>query len=312
MAKEEQFRFLSANGETMIHAVKWIPEDGNYCAILQITHGMIEYIERYRPFAEYLAGQGILVVGHDHLGHGASVRSENEWGYFAKNPSDTLIEDMHKLRELVQKENSGVPYFMMGHSMGSYMLRKYLCIHNENLAGAIIMGTGCESDFMMKFGMFLCRTVAAVRGWNYRSKFIQSLSYGKPYKKYDVYGKDHTNSWLTKDVAHVDRYYADPRCTFLFTVNGYYGLMEAVYYDNQPEHIAKMPKDLPVFLVSGADDPVGNCGEGVKQVYHKMKDAGIEDITYKLYEDDRHEILNETDRDKVFADIYAWLNVHLA
>jgi ferredoxin-type protein NapH len=165
MAKEEQMTYLSANGTTKIHAVKWMPEDGKYKAILQITHGMIEYIERYHEFAEYLTERGFMVVGHDHLGHGASVKDETEWGYFAENPSDTLVADMHRLRMAVQGENPGVPYFMMGHSMGSYMLRKYLCLHGENLSGAIIMGTGCVPDGTTKFGMTLCRVMARFRGW---------------------------------------------------------------------------------------------------------------------------------------------------
>lgn len=312
MTKEEQMSFLSKDGKTTIHAVKWMPESGEYKAILQITHGMIEYIERYKPFAEYLNEQGFLVVGHDHLGHGASIRSEADWGYFAdKNPSDTLVEDMHQLRTIVQKENPGVPYFMMGHSMGSYMLRKYLSIHPEGVAGAVIMGTGSVPDGTMKLGLFLCKVIAAFRGPRYRSRFLQSLSYSKPYKRYDLYGKDYTNSWLSKNVESVKAYYADPRCTFLFTVNGYQGLMEAVLFDNQMENVGKVPKELPMFFVSGADDPVGDLGEGVKKVYDMYKDAGLTDITYKLYENDRHEILNETDRDQVASDIAAWLNVRV-
>lgn len=311
MAKEEQLCFLSKNGKTMIHGVKWVPETGEYRAILQITHGMVEYIERYRPFAEYLAERGFLVVGHDHLGHGESVNSEEEWGYFGENPSDTLVEDMHQLRTMIQKENPGVPYFMLAHSMGSYMLRKYLCIHNDNLAGAVIMGTGCVADGTMKLGMWLCKVMAAFRGWNYRSKFIRALSYGKSYRKFDSYGKDFSKSWLTKDVECVKKYFADPKCSFSFTVNAYYGLMEAVHFDNQMDNVKKMPKDLPLFLVSGDQDPVGDLGEGVKKVYHMYKEAGIEDLTYKLYENDRHEILNETDKEQVFSDIYAWMNVRL-
>lgn len=311
MAKEEQMTYLSANGTTKIHAVKWMPEDGKYKAILQITHGMIEYIERYHEFAEYLTERGFMVVGHDHLGHGASVKDETEWGYFAENPSDTLVADMHRLRMAVQGENPGVPYFMMGHSMGSYMLRKYLCLHGENLSGAIIMGTGCVPDGTTKFGMTLCRVMARFRGWNYRSRLMQKLSYSKPYHKFDLYGKDYTNSWLTKDTEHVKKYYSDPRCTFVFTLNGYLGLMEAVYFDNQMENIKKVPKDLPVFMVSGADDPVGDLGEGVKKVYHMFKEAGVDDLTYRLYETDRHEILNEIDRDQVYADICAWMSVRL-
>lgn len=312
MTKEEQFSFLSADGKTKIHAVKWMPDNGGYKAILQITHGMIEYIERYKPFAEYLNEQGYLVVGHDHLGHGASIQAEDDWGFFAeKNPSDTVVADMHKLRETVQKENPGVPYFMMGHSMGSYMLRKYLCLHPEGVAGAVIMGTGSVPDGTMRLGIFLCKTLAKLRGSHYRSKFVQSLSYSKPYKRFDCYGKDYANSWLSKNVENVKAYYADPRCTFLFTVNGYQGLMEAVLFDNQIENVQKVPKDLPMFFVSGADDPVGDLGEGVKRVYALYRKAGLLDITYKLYENDRHEILNETDRDQVASDIAAWLNVRV-
>lgn len=310
MAKEEQMSFLSKDGKTTVHAVKWVSENGEYKAILQITHGMIEYIERYRPFAEYLNAQGYMVVGHDHIGHGASVTTEEDWGFFEeKNPSDTLVEDMHQLRTKVQGENPGVPYYMLGHSMGSYMLRKYLCIHNEGVSGAIIMGTGSMPDATMRLGLFFCKVISAFRGEHYRSRFLQSLSYSKPYKKFDLYGKDYANSWLSKNVENVKQYYADPRCTFLFTVNGYRGLMEAVLYDNQMEHVKRVPKDLPLFFVSGAEDPVGDLGEGVKRVYSLYKEAGLTDITYKLYENDRHEILNETDREQVYADIAAWLNI---
>lgn len=312
MTKEETFSFLSADGKTQVHAVRWVPEDGSYQAILQITHGMVEYIERYRRFAEFLNGQGFLVVGHDHIGHGESVASQEDWGYFAEpNPSDVLVADMHSLREITQKENPGVPYFMLGHSMGSYMLRKYLALHGKGLTGAIVMGTGCVPDKTTKLGMRVAKMLAKLYGWRHRSRLIQKLSYDKPYKKFDVAGKDESNSWLTKDTQIVKEYYANPKCTFVFTLNAYMGLFEAVLFGNQPENIAKVPKDLPLLFVSGADDPVGNLGKGVKMVYDKFQDAGMEDITWKLYENDRHEILNETDRETVYHDILSWLRVHL-
>lgn len=312
MAREEQFGFLSKDGRTTIHAVKWVPESGMYKAILQISHGMVEYIERYRSFAEYMTEQGYLVVGHDHLGHGASITSEEEWGFFQEeDPSGTLIEDMHQLRTMIQAENPGVPYFMAAHSMGSYLLRKYLTIYPEQVKGAVLIGTGCEPDGTMKFGLFVCKLLAKLRGNHHRSRFLQSASYSKPYKKFDVYGKDHAKSWLTKDVEIVKSYYADPRCSFVFTVNGYRGLMEAVLYDNQMENVKKTPRSLPLFFVSGEEDPVGNLGEGVKKVYSMYEEAGLTDITYKLYENDRHEILNETDKDQVYADIAAWLNIRV-
>ena len=313
MTKEETFSFVSQDGKTNIHAIRWIPQDGHIRAILQITHGMIEYIERYKPFAEFLTQQGFLVVGHDHLGHGESVASNADWGYMAEgSPSDMLIADMHKLRELTESAYPDVPYFMLGHSMGSYMLRKYLAFYGEGLTGAIIMGTGTVADGTTKLGMRIARMQARIFGWHHRGKFLQKLSYDAPYKRYDVTGKDKNNSWLTKDTAIVEKYYSDPRCTFVFTLNGYMGLFEAVLFSNQQENVEKVPKELPIFFVSGAEDPVGTLGKGVKLVYDKFEAAGMKDITWKLYENDRHEILNETDRDVVYSDILAWMNVHLA
>lgn len=312
MTKEEVFSFPSVDGRTTVHAVRWTPEDGKYRAVLQITHGMVEYIERYRAFAEFLNDNGFLVVGHDHIGHGESIVSKDEWGFFAEHPSDTVVADMHTLREITRKEHPGVPYFMLGHSMGSYMLRKYLAIHGEGLTGAIIMGTGCIPDNTTKLAMFIAKLQAAFFGWHHRSKLLQKLSYDKYYHQFDLTGKDASNSWLTKDEEIVKTYYADPKCTFVFTVNAYMGLFEAVLFDNQQENIEAVPKSLPLFFVSGAMDPVGGCGSGVKKVYNKFDTAGKEDITWKLYDNDRHEILNETDRDVVYHDILAWMNVHLA
>ena len=143
----ENFTFLSSDGETNIHAVRWIPDDGQYKAILQITHGMVEYKERYEPFAEFLTQNGFMVVAHDHLGHGESVISKDDWGYMAdENPSDTLVEDMHTLRRMVQSDNPDKDYFMLGHSMGSFLIRQYIELHGKGLSGVIIMGTGSQPE----------------------------------------------------------------------------------------------------------------------------------------------------------------------
>lgn len=311
MAREENFEFLSADGKTKVHAVKWTPESGEYRAILQITHGMIEFIERYREFAGFLTRHGYLVVGHDHIGHGESVADTADWGYFAEeHPSDVLVADMHRLRSMTAQENPGVPYFMLGHSMGSYMLRKYLSLHGEGLAGAVIMGTGNVPDQTTKLGMRVVKILAKFFGWHHRSNLVKRLSFGGPYKKFDMTGADLHNSWLTKDDKIVDFYYHEPKCSFTFTLNGYLGLFEAVLFDNQPENIARIPKNLPIFMVSGKDDPVGDLGEGVKRVYRQYQETGIRDVTCKLYENDRHEILNETDREIVYHDILQWMDAH--
>lgn len=304
------FTFLSADGKTQIHCVSWKPETEAIRGILQITHGMVEYIERYEPFAEYMSDKGYLVLGHDHLGHGESVNSPEDWGYFAEeNGSDILVEDMHTLRLTTQKQYPDIPYFMLGHSMGSFLLRKYLCKHNENLRGAIIMGTGNQPDNVLKAGKWLCKTMAKVRGWRYRSRMIQNMAFAGNDNKFR--GESLQNSWLTRDVEIVKAYSANPKCTFRFTLNGFYNLFDTILYDNQKEHLNKLPKKLPLFLVSGKEDPVGSFGKGVKAVYDTYEALGMQDITWKLYPEDRHEILNELDRETVFSDIYNWIEVRL-
>ena len=307
MAKKEIFTFLSSDKITHIHGVKWLPESGEYGAILQITHGMVEYVERYEEFASYMTERGYLVVGHDHLGHGESVKSREDWGYIAaKNGDQLMVEDMHKLRTMTEKENPGLPYFMLGHSMGSYLLRKYITQYGEGLSGALIVGTGCVADIVTGAGIALTKCMAKIKGWRYRSRLVEKLAFSGSYRRFSTNGKDLENNWLTKDLEIAAKYYKEPRCTFRFTLNGYAVLMKVVSYDNQPENMDKIPKDLPLILLSGADDPVGNMSRGVLLVEKKLKQAGIKDISCRLYDSDRHEILNETDRDVVYRDILKW------
>lgn len=309
MAKST-FNFLSADGKTQLHGVCWTPDTTEYRGILQITHGMVEYIERYQDFAEYLNAQGYLVVGHDHLGHGESVNTPEDWGFFTeKNGSDVLVEDMHTLRTMTQEKYPKLPYFMLGHSMGSFLLRKYICIHHHNLRGAIIMGTGYQPDGLLKFGKGLCKFLAKFHGWRYRSKFIQKLAFAGNDNKFR--GENLKNSWLTRDVEIVKAYSKSPKCTFQFTLNGFYNLFDTIWYDNQKEHVADTPKHLPLFFVSGQEDPVGGFGKGVKRVYYTYEAAGMQDITWKLYPKDRHEILNELDRQQVYEDLYHWMEVRV-
>ncbi|MBD5552037.1 MAG: alpha/beta hydrolase [Lachnospiraceae bacterium] len=307
MAKKEIFTFLSDDNKTEIHAVKWLPESGEYTAVVQIVHGMIEYVERYEEFASYMTERGYLVVGHDHLGHGDSVGSTEDWGYIAEENSDGhMIEDMHKLRLMTEKENPGMPYFMLGHSMGSYLLRKYITQYGDGLSGALIVGTGSVPDIATKAGMQIAKCMARFKGWRYRSKFVEKLFFSGAYNKFSMDGKDLENNWLTKDLDIAAKYYGEPKCSFRFTLNGYYTVMKVVCYDNQSKNTARIPKDLPIILLSGADDPVGNMSKGVLLVKKQLEEAGIKDLSCKLYENDRHEILNETDRGVVYRDILKW------
>lgn len=308
--KKSIFGFRSSDKKTQIHAVKWEPEQEEIQGILQISHGMVEYVERYEAFAEYLTDQGFLVVGNDHLGHGASVTSQELWGYFApENGSDLVVSDLHQLRTKIQEEYPKQPYFMLGHSMGSFLLRKYLSKYGDGLSGAVIMGTGTQNNITVKKGKALCKCIALFRGWNYRSQLVDKMVFAANNKRFA--GEDASGSWLTKDAEIVNAYMSDPRCTFQFTLNGFYNLFDTIHYINKPQNIRVIPKELPLLFVSGEDDPVGAYGAGVKKAYETYIHAGIKDIDIKLYPSDRHEILNELDRESVYRDIYGWLQNHL-
>lgn len=308
----EEFSFLSADGRTTIHAVRWSP-DGKPRFILQLVHGMVEFIDRYDDFARWLAERGVLAVGHDHLGHGDSVTGPEEWGYMGEaNQAGILIEDMHAVRTRIRKEYPDLPYFILGHSMGSYLLRRYLALHGEGLTGAVVMGTGDVAPAVASFGGRLCAVIGKARGWHRRSPMLAKLAMGGgAYKQFDATGREPERSWLTRDTEIVRRYYAEPRCTFLFTASGYKALMDAVAFDGKPANIARIPHGLPILLVSGGRDPVGDLGEGVKRVEKKMREAGLTDVTLKLWPDDRHEVLNELNRGEVYAQILSWMEAKL-
>lgn len=317
MAVKEVYSFSSADGVSTIHAVKWTPDNGEVKAVLQITHGMVEYIERYSDFAGYLTSKGFAVIGHDHIGHGDSVASEDEWGVMQCScPSDVMVEDIFSNYKLGKKEFPNVPYFILGHSMGSYMLRKFLCEKAEDIEGingAIISGTGTESNGAIKAGSMVVGLISAFKGRDYKSSMVAGLMYGAPYKGFDTDGTgDRTKSWLNRNVDAVNKYYSDPKCTYMFSVNGYKALLEATGYDNKMSNIAKMRKDMPVVFISGTDDPVGGLSEGVKAAKAKFDEAGINDVSINLFEGYRHEILNEIDNDKVYDFVYNWMEQKMA
>lgn len=302
--KKEHFTYHSNDHVTEIHAIRWIPE-GKVRAVLQISHGMVEFIDRYDEFAAYLAERGILVTGNDHLGHGKSVQSEEHYGYFAKEDGNkTLLKDIHRLRRITQQKYPEVPYFLLGHSMGSFLARQYLCVYGEGLAGAIIMGTGYQPRFVTQFGMLLTKTMARFLGWNYRSLLVDAMAFGGYNRKF---GKLSGKAWLSRNEENVNTYMKEKLCNFRFTLNGYYNLFYSIYTLSFENFLNGMPRDLPVLFVSGDDDPVGQFGRGVTKVYRQFLRMGITKVKCRLYPQDRHEILNEVDREDVYGDIYYWM-----
>ena len=302
---KKEFCYPSRDGVTQIHAVEWIPE-GEVKGVLQICHGMVEYINRYHDFAEYMCERGYYVTGHDHLGHGQSIRNEEDYGYFEeKKGNQFVIGDIQKLREMTIEKYPDVPYYMLGHSMGSFLLRQYLTMYGKGLSGAIIMGTGYKGSAVLNMGQLVCRVIAAFKGWRYRSRFVDKLSFGSYNKRFEP--GETSKDWITSDKDHRQKYVNDPLCSFMFTLGGYYQMFEGMKVLTRRESMERIPKDLPVLFVAGADDPVGAFGKGVEKVYKKYKTAGMQQVSMHLYEGDRHEILNETDREQVYEDLYQWI-----
>ena len=267
---------------------------------------MIEHIERYEPFALYLTQNGFAVVGHDHIGHGSSIRTRDDWGYFAdENAGEILIEDMHSLRQITQERYPGIPYFMMGHSMGSFLLRKYIVFHGD-IDGAIIMGSGYTKPRSSALGIQIAKGFAKVFGWRHRSKLVTYMAFRKNLN-YDTSGKNPARNWLSKDPESVRKYYSDPRCTYMFTLNGYKTLFETVSFVCHQENVDRVPKDLPVLIVSGDDDPVGEGGRGVRKLGSMFWKAGIQDLKVKIFEGYRHEILNEIGKEQVYVYLKDWM-----
>ncbi len=304
MTKDLWYR--SKNKRTDIHVKMWIP-DTEPRAIVQIVHGMIEHIQRYDEFAKYLISKGYLVVGHDHLGHGWSVNSTEEWGYFSDDPSRTLVQDIHQLRVNMKKRYPNLPYFILGFSMGSYLMRRYLADHGSGLSGVILMGTGHVSPALARFGIEFTKLYALIRGWKHRSLLVRGMMYNKSYSQYDMTNRNPERSWLSTDPQVLINALEDPACRFNFTLNGYLGLFETVAFACSMKNVRQIPRNLPVLIVSGEKDPVGGLGKGVIRFSRMCNKAGLKDKTLKLYGGDRHEILHERDKDVVFEDILNWM-----
>lgn len=307
--------FISADAKTPIHVRKWIPDEKPK-AVLQIIHGMVEFVGRYSAFASYLTDHGYVVVGHDLLGHGESALTPDDYGYFGDHGNETLIADIHELRNRTSKEYPDIPYFILGHSMGSCLLRQYITetdnddiSYSEGLAGAIVMGTCQPNALVLHAGRALASLFKAVRGPRYRSKLINSIAFSSYNKKFKPARTQF--DWLTKDTEIVDWYCEEEWCSFIFTVNAYNEMFKGVLRCIDKDRAKTISPNLAMLFVSGAEDPVGDFGEGVRKAYMQYVSNTKCIVDIKLYYDDRHEILNETDRDSVYDDIRTWLDERL-
>lgn len=301
----KDFYFNSSTGENKIHARMCVP-DAEPRAIVQIIHGIAEYIDRYDEFMSFLADNGIIAVGTDHLGHGKSIESEEQTGFFAyDNGWDYAVRDEEVLRLAMHENYPELPIIVFGHSMGSFMARTLLIRYPDAFNAAIISGTGNQGAALVNGGLFMGNLVTGLKGAHHYSKFLNNLAFGSYNKIYDNPKTEY--DWLSRDEANVQKYIDDPLCGFIPSCSLFRDMMTGVKFITNKKNLTAMNKDMPVYFMSGDMDPVGECGKGVQKAYNNFLEAGMKDVSIKLYPGGRHEMLNEINKDEVYTDILTWL-----
>ena len=301
----KDFYFNSSTGKNKIHARMFVP-DAEPRAIVQIIHGIAEYIDRYDEFMSFLADNGIIAVGTDHLGHGKSIESEEQTGFFAyDNGWDYVVRDEEVLRLAMHENYPELPIIVFGHSMGSFMARTLLIRYPDAFNAAIISGTGNQGAALVNGGLFMGNLVTGLKGAHHYSKFLNNLAFGSYNKIYDNPKTEY--DWLSRDEANVQKYIDDPLCGFIPSCSLFRDMMTGVKFITNKKNLTAMNKDMPVYFMSGDMDPVGECGKGVQKAYNNFLEAGMKDVSIKLYPGGRHEMLNEINKDEVYTDILAWL-----
>lgn len=303
----ENISFKSSNNNNIVRGKIMTPVYDDIKGIVQISHGMCEYIDRYDEFANYLLEQGYVVAGHDHIGHGDSVNDENNRGFFAQEDGYRfLVKDLYYMTRIVKKRFPDKPYFILGHSMGSFIVRCYISKYGEMINGAILLGT-MGPQWSIDAGIQLANRLIQKRGEMYKSKKLDQLAFEfananfAPIKtKYD---------WTCRDNEVTRRHVNDKKMSFIFSVSAFKDLFYLVKYCNDEKYVKNTPKDLPILIMSGDRDPVGENGIGVKKVYDMYKKIGIKDVTFKLYKECRHELLNELNKSEIYKNILDWIEL---
>ena len=301
----ENFTFIDSDNKK-INVYKWSPK-GQAIGIIQLSHGMTENILRYDEFANYLNDNGFIVYGHDHRGHGLTAETKSDLGYLRDDEGfEWLVQDLYELIKKSKAENEGLPIYLFGHSMGSFVSQRFIELHGNEIDGVILSGSNGEPIKAVRLGIYVARLEMKKYGKRHTSKVLDKMSFGgfnnnfKPNRTpYD---------WLCSVDSEVDKYIENEYCGFIPTSSFFYELFSGLKRIHKDENFKCIPKDLPVYLISGDKDPVGLFGKGIINMYDKLKKYGIKDIEYKLYKDKRHEILNEDNKAEVMDDVLSWVS----
>ncbi len=308
--ESEIFKLTMKDGKD-VFCYKWCPQgDIKPKAVVQIAHGMAEHAKRYERLAKFLVDAGYSVYANDHRGHGQTAGEIENLGYFAdENGWNRVVDDMVGLKNHIKKTDQDLPVFLLGHSMGSFLARNFICLHGKEIKGVILSGTNGNPGFLGDIAKMIAKWECKRKGKKHRSTLLTKLSFGKFNTPFKPNRTDY--DWLSRDNAEVDKYVEDSYCGGVFTAGFFFDLLSGVKNINQSENIKKIPSKLPIYLFSGEKDPVGNMTKGVQQLFNTYHKAGIKDVHIKFYNDGRHEMLNETNRKEVYKDIVVWLDDHL-
>ena len=295
--KTERFRISSAVDGLPLSVLLTVPDDDHVKAVFQIAHGMAEYKDRYLPLMEYLCARGYACVIHDHRGHGESVYSKDDYGFLYEDGANAMVDDLHEVTRFAKERFPRIPLVLMGHSMGSMIVRSYLKEYDDEIAGLVVSGSSSYNP-IAGIGSVLASVIGVIHGQHYRSNFLQNLSIGAFNKKFP----ETNNAWLSVNQDNVAAYNADERCGFVFTTNGFKALCGLMKDSYSKTGWKLKHAELPIVFLSGEDDPSMVDQNKFLFAVDFLKQRGYRNVTYKLYKGKRHELMNEDDKEEFFAD----------
>ena len=309
MMVRTEFTFSSALQGRDICAYKWTNDAKKCLGVIQIIHGMQEHILRYEELATYLAGKGFAVYGCDQLGHGRTAKGDTDFGYFgAKDGWENLLDDQKTLMERGKKEYPSLPFILIGHSMGSFVARELTAEYGEELDMAVFLGTSGGSPWLQA-GLSYVTAMAERKGADTEAERMEHFAFGTYNKK--IHPKRTRHDWLSSVSEEVNSFIMDPLCGRPFTYGGYRDMFTLLQRVSAKEWAYGIPSGLPILLMAGKDDPVGDYGKGVKEVAKRLLEADCRRVSLRLYGGMRHELLHENRKAEVFMDLYQWICKYL-
>lgn len=302
---KEKIRFNNKDNNK-INVYKWSPDKDDIKGIIQIAHGMAETAARYDYFASALVAKGFIVYANDHRGHGDSAASIEDLGYISDNDGFIdMVEDMKRLTNIAKSENPELPIILFSHSMGSFLAQRYIQLYGSEIHGVVLSGTNGKPPSTINAGILLSKTIMKLKGRKASGRLVDKMAFGSYNKKFIP--RKTKFDWLSRDEEQVAKYIDDPYCGTLFPVSFFHDLFIGMKTVHRPEFLRLVPKDLPIYIFGGADDPVSSYGVGITNLEATYKSLGVKNVTSKLYPGGRHEMLNETNRDEVIEDVINWI-----